>query len=283
MLKRNSIHKNRLKLNITYRNVYNNVKQIKDSNTHKRLGVCLQSEKTFEKQSFNHVQSLSVSFGLNRIKSIYSLTDGNMLYTSNPMKSLQILGIGKIKLTHNQQSDANSFTLPAITIKGYDTELEQSIMNAFISNLPVENNTNAPFSPYITESVLQSYLASQFIKNTSNAKVFGALTDKLWVDLYTDIHVNNLKNFELRFSLRPIMKHWSAEEGKRLDALLNNTPQKVMKLSQLQYKFYEKYNTFIQGEQSKRPLSKFLSSKAKYCVLPIKTGDYLFTFTSYSV
>ncbi len=39
----------------------------------------------------------------------------------------------------------------------------------------------------------------------------------------TDVHVNNIKNYELRFSLRPIIKHWSAEEGKQLDALLNNT------------------------------------------------------------
>ncbi len=30
-----------------------------------------------------------------------------------------------------------------------------------------------------------------------------------------------------------------------------------MKLSELQYKFYEEYNTFIQGEQSKQLLSEF--------------------------
>ena len=87
----------------------------------------------------------------------------------------------------------------------------------------------------------------------------------------------------MTFSLKPLTKHWNAEESKQLDALLNNSAEKVMKLSELQHKFYEKHQTFIKAEQSKRALSEFLSSKAKYCVLPLKNGDYLFSFTSYSV
>eukprot|EP01083_Nonionella_stella_P026351 72508_1 len=210
---------------------------------------------------------------------LYSLTENNMLYTSNLMQSLHLLGLGRMKLTDNNEH-ANTFTIPTIAIKGWENKLEQTIMNAFVSSLPIENGSSPPYLPYITESAMQSYLGLQFVKNTPNAKVFRALTDSLWADLYSDIDVNN--DSELRFSLRPITKVWNAEEGRQLDMLLNHAPEKVMKLSQLQHTFYAKHNAFLQGEQSKRALSEFLSSKAKYCVLPLKNGDYLFTFATYS-
>ena len=226
-------------------------------------------------------------------QTLYALTGGNVLYTSNLMQSLQMLGVGRIKLhssnTNNRSSKKQNqdntnfeFEIPSIRIKGWETNFEQHIMNAFVSSLPIENTSQAPYLPYITEESLNSHLASQLIKGgvrNQQSNIFRTLIDTLWADLYTDHCVDG----ELRFSLKPITKHWNSEEGKQLDALLNHTNEKVMKLSELQHAFYQKHQTFIQGEQSKRALSAFLSKSKKYCVLPLKNGDYLFSFSSYSV
>ncbi len=47
---------------------------------------------------------------------VHSLIEGNMLYTSNLMQSLQLLGVEKITLSHNEQ-DANAFTLQVLPLK----------------------------------------------------------------------------------------------------------------------------------------------------------------------
>ena len=124
----------------------------------------------------------------------------NLLYTSNLMQSLQMMGIGRINLKYDtsdirrrnqgksQDEDMKlSFNVPTIAIKGWDTKLEQNIMNAFVSSLPVQNTLQAPYLPYITETSMNEYLVSQFMKSgTSQDKIFRTLTDTLWADLYTN-------------------------------------------------------------------------------------------------
>ena len=241
---------------------------------------------------------------------LYNLTDRNLLYTSNLMQSLSMLGLGKVSMTTESISTNpgnESFVIPTVHIKGWNSKLEQIIMNAFLSSLPSKSTPNMtttneqiPCLSYIRESAFDGYLADQFVSGgSSRAMIFRTLTDTLWTDLYTDIIGNVNYNFNCsqseisevnypvyRFALKPMRRRFNLEEDKQIDGVLNDlecAPEKVMKLSAFQCAFYRKYNMFMFGEQIKRPFSEYLASKPRLTVLPLKDGDYLITFKSHSV